>query len=440
MYNDKFVSAEKAASIVKSRDEVTMGELGALPYHFDKALAARKGEVKDVNITVSGLQWEPEMFKVDPKGESFLIHDMTYSAVTRRMDRKGNVYTVPGALSQLVNMFTDEHKKINGACLSVAPMDKHGYFNLGITTAASSKLKKCADYIILEVNPNMPVVYGAEDQSIHISEATFVIEDEARPLPQIPKIAASPEEVKIAEHVMTQLEDRCCLQLGIGGIPNKIGEFIAESDIKDLGVHTEMLVDSYAAMFKAGRITSKYKNINKGKMIFTFALGSQDLYDFVDRNETCLAMPASYTNAPENIAKNDKVFAVNNCLEVDLYGQVSSESLGTRQISGTGGQMDFMVGSFFSRGGKGFICTTSTNVKKDGSMESRIRPFLSPCTIVTTPRTLVNNVVTEYGIAELKGKSTWERAENLIKIAHPTFREELIKEAEQMKIWRRSNK
>lgn len=286
----------------------------------------------------------------------------------------------------------------------------------------------------------MPIVYGAQDQCIHISDVDYVIEGPAVPLPMLPDIPASDEEVKIAAHVMTRIRNGCCLQLGIGGIPNKIGEFIAKSDVKDLGVHTEMLVDSYAAMYEAGRITGKHKNINRGKMVFTFALGSQRLYDFIDYNDTCLAMPSEYTNSPEVVAQNDNVFAVNNCLEVDLYGQVSSESIGTRQISGTGGQMDFMVGACFSKGGQGFICTTSSTVGKDGKRESHIVPYFKPGTIVTTPRSVVCNVVTEYGIAELKGKSTWERAEALIGIAHPELREELICNAEAMKIWNKTNK
>lgn len=438
-YAEKFISADIAAKVVQSGDWVNIGELGAQPYYFDKALAARRDELKNVNIMVSTLQWEPEIFKADPFGESFLINDISYGGNSRKMARKGQIYTLPACLSQLVKVIND-YKHVNVACISVTPMDKHGYFNLGITSAASSKIKESCDVLILEVNSNMPTVYGAEDQSIHISEATFVIEGEARSLPQIPAISASPEEIKIAEHIMSRLEDGCCLQLGIGGIPNKVGEFIAQSDIKDLGVHTEMLVDSYVSMYEAGKITNKFKNINKGKFVFTFALGSQRLYDFIDRNDACLIMPSNYTNDSSVIAKNDKVFAVNNCLEVDLYGQVSSESVGTRQISGTGGQMDFMVGSFFSKGGQGFICTTSTNKKKDGTMESRIVPYFRPGTIVTTPRTYVCNVVTEYGIAELKGKSTWERAEALINISHPDLRDKLIKDAEEMNIWRKTNK
>ena len=438
-YENKFVTAEVAAQVVKSNDWINIGELGSQPYYFDLALAARKEELKGVNVMVSTLQWEPEIFKVDPYGQSFLINDLSYSGNTRKMSKKGQVYTIPACLSQLVDVI-HYHKHLNVACVSVAPMDKHGYFNLGITSAASSKIKNSCDVLILEVNPNMPTVFGAEDQSIHISEADYVIEGAARNLPQIPLIQSSPEEVKIAQHVMERLQDGCCLQLGIGGIPNKIGEFIAQSDVKDLGVHTEMLVDSYVSMFEAGRITNRMKTINKGKMVFTFALGSQRLYDFIDNNESCLIMPSNYTNATENIARNDKVFAVNNCLEVDLYGQVSSESIGTRQISGTGGQMDFMIGAFHSQGGQGFICTTSTNTTKDGVLESKIVPYMKPGTIVTTPRTLVCNVVTEYGIAELKGKSTWERAEALINISHPSLREQLIKDAEEMNIWKRSNR
>jgi len=223
-------------------------------------------------------------------------------------------------------------------------------------------------------------------------------------------------------------------------MPNAIGAMIAQSDLKDLGVHTEMLVDSFVDMYEAGRITCRRKQIDKGKMVYTFAMGTQKLYDFLDENPMAISYPVSYTNNPYVIAQNDNMVCINNAVQVDLFGQVASEASGPRHISGTGGQLDFIFGSYKSKGGKGFICLSSTIKDDNGNLVSRIVPTLEPGTIVTVPRTINYYVVTEYGIAMMKGKSTWERAEALINIAHPDFRDELIKEADKMKIWVKTNK
>jgi acyl-CoA hydrolase len=219
-----------------------------------------------------------------------------------------------------------------------------------------------------------------------------------------------------------------------------VGAMIAQSDLKDLGVHTEMLADSYVDMYEAGRITGRRKSIDREKMVYTFAMGSQKLYDFLDNNPVAAIFPASYTNDPCVIGRNQKVVAINNAIEIDLFTQVASEASGARQISGTGGQLDFILGAYKSEGGKGLICVNSTYKKKDGTLASRIVPTLSPGTIVTCPRSLVHYVVTEFGCAQMKAKSTWQRAEALINITHPDFRDQLILQADALGIWRRSNK
>ena len=251
---------------------------------------------------------------------------------------------------------------------------------------------------------------------------------------------ASATDTAIAGHVMNLLEDGSTLQLGIGALPNIVGALIAQSDLKDLGVHTEMLADSYVDMYEAGRITGRRKALDRGKMVYTFALGSQKLYDFLHNNPAAAIYPASYTNDPCVIGRNPKVVAINNAIEVDLFSQVSSESTGPRQISGTGGQLDFILGAYKSEGGKGLICLNSTYRRKDGTLASRIVPTLSAGSIVTCPRSVVHYVVTEFGCAQLKAKSTWQRAEALIDIAHPDFRETLIQEAARLGVWRRSQR
>ena len=250
----------------------------------------------------------------------------------------------------------------------------------------------------------------------------------------------SPYRVGFAGFIMPELVDGSCIQLGIGGMPNAMGKIIAQSDLKDLGVHTEMMTEAFVEMVEAGRVTGARKQIDRYKLTYTFSMGTQKTYDFLHNNPSCAIYPVDYVNNPWIIAKNDKVIAINNCVEVDLFGQVCSESSGTRQISGTGGQVDFTLGAYHSQGGKSFICLESTYKAKNGEIRSRINPILTPGAIVTTHRAMVNYVVTEHGIVNLKGKSTWERAEALISIAHPDFRDDLIKEAEKMGIWRRTAK
>ncbi|HNX93143.1 MAG TPA: acetyl-CoA hydrolase/transferase C-terminal domain-containing protein, partial [Syntrophomonas sp.] len=259
-------------------------------------------------------------------------------------------------------------------------------------------------------------------------------------LTNLPALPVSDTDKKIAAHVMELMCDGACVQLGIGAMPNTVGALIAQSDLKDLGVHTEMLCDSYVDMYNAGRISGQKKTLDKGKMVYTFAMGTDKLYNFMDHNPVCACYPVHYCNDPHVIAQNDNVIAINNCLEVDMYGQVASEASAGRQISGTGGQLDFIIGAFHSKGGKPIIALSSTVKKSDGTLMSRITPGLTPGTIVTVPRSITSYVITEYGAVNLKGKSTWERAEALISIAHPNFRDELIKSADQAKIWLRTNK
>jgi len=330
---------------------------------------------------------------------------------------------------------------VDVALLRVGPMDKHGFFNLGVSNSVTPNVIAVAKTIIVEVNESVPRCLGGNKEAVHISKVDFIVEGDNKPLIEVPPAPVSDEDRIIAELIMKEIEDGACLQLGIGGMPNTIGSLIAESDLKDLGIHTEMLVDSMVDMYEAGRVTGMRKTLDPGKMVYTFAMGRQRLYDFLDDNPTCASCPADYTNDPYVISQNDKVVSINNALEIDLYGQICSESSGTRQISGTGGQFDFHYGSFRSKGGKGFLCLSSTTTGKNGELLSRIKPIITPGGIVTMPRSLVFYIVTEYGMTKMiKGLSNWERAEEIINVAHPDFRDDLIKEAQQNKIWRRSNK
>ena len=244
----------------------------------------------------------------------------------------------------------------------------------------------------------------------------------------------------VAKLIVEQIPNGACLQLGIGGMPNAVGSMIAESDLKDLGVDTEMYVDAFVDIAKAGKINGSKKNIDRYRQTYGFGCGTKKMYDYLDENPEMMSAPVSYTNDIRSIAALDNFISINNCVDIDLFGQISSESSGIKHISGAGGQLDFVLGAYLSNGGKSFICCSSTFTDREGKMHSRIRPTLSNGSIVTDTRANTHYVVTEYGMVNLKGVSTWQKAEALISIAHPDFRDELIAEAEKMNIWRRSNK
>lgn len=439
-YKEKLVSADEAVKIVKSGDWVQYGEFVMQPKDLDAALARRVNELEDVKIRTVTITMIPEVVKADPERKHFIFNDWHYSGISRVLQEKGLCNYIPVTYHEGGKLY-EEFCDVDVAFVPVAPMDNNGYFNIGTSNSLSSYVTAKAKKIILEVNTSIPICLGGNGESVHISQVDYIVESTTNPkLYNLPETPVGETDRKIADIVMGLMEDGVCLQLGIGAMPNVVGSLIADSDLKDLGVHTEMLVDSFVDMHESGRVNGKRKNIDKGKMVYTFAMGTDKLYNFMDNNPVCASYPVGYTNDPFIIAQNDKVFAINNALEVDLYGQVASEASGPRQISGTGGQFDFIFGSFRSKGGKGLICLSSTVKLKNGEIASRIKASFAPKTIITVPRSINYYVITEFGVALLKGRSTWERAEALINISHPDFRDELIKEADAANIWLRTNK
>lgn len=319
-------------------------------------------------------------------------------------------------------------------------MDKHGWFNFGPQNSHSKAICDRAKIVIVEVNENMPRCLGGYEEAVHISEVDFIVEGDNPPLVQLPTLDCSEVDKKAAQFIIEEISDGCCLQLGIGGMPNAVGKMIAQSDLKNLGCHTEMLVDAYLDLYQAGILTNLKKGIDPGKMVYAFAVGSQKLYDFIDDNPICASYPVNYTNRPSIAAMNDKLITINNAVEVDLYGQICAESSGTRIISGTGGQLDFVIAGYESKGGKSIVCLPSCYVDKNGNKHSRIVPTLTNGAIVTDPRSVAQYIVTEYGKFEVKGMSVWQRAEGIINLADPDFRDDLIKAADRQGIWRRTHK
>jgi butyryl-CoA:acetate CoA-transferase len=435
-FKKKLVTAEEAAKVVKSGDWVEYAFGVSCGFKFDEALSKRVDELTDVNIRCDIGAYPHFTLQNDPELKAFTWNSWHVAGHDKAWIHKG-LYYIPMKFNE--NPMMTRRNKVDVFVSQVSPMDNHGYFSWGGGGASAMAAAETAKTVVLEVNAKMPRVLGGGQESIHISEVDYVFETD-NPLPQLAAAAPSDIDTKIAANIIPLLRNGNCIQLGIGGVPNAVGSMIAASDLQDLGVHTEMYVDAFVMMHKAGKITGRFKNIDKYKQSFAFAMGSQELYDFIHDNPGCAAYNVDYTNNPHIIASIDDFVSINACLEVDLTGQICSESVGTRHISGTGGQLDFVEGAYKSKGGQSFVCAPSTRTLKDGTAISAICPILTPGAIVTTPRTATHMVVTEYGIADLKGKSTWQRAEALIAIANPDFQDGLVQKAQEFNIWRKSNK
>ena len=434
-YRAKLVTPEVAVQAVRSGDWVEYGQFAAQVVALDRALAARKDELRDVKIrATTRVHGIPEVVRADQTAEHFSYHNLHFSGVDRKLHDQGLCWFIP-VLYHEVPRYYRENCELDVAMLPTAPMDRDGYFNFSLSNSFSKAICDKAKTVILEVNSELPVCLGGREESVHISDVDLVVEADWK-VPELPAAAPSEVDQRIARRILGEIEDGSCLQLGIGGMPNAVGSLIAPSGLRDLGIHTEMFCDSMAELAETGRVTGARKTLDRFKIVYTFCLGTKRAYDFVHQNPGCASYSVDYTNDPFVIAQNDKVVAINNCVEMDLFGQVCSESSGTRQISGTGGQVDFTYGAYRSRGGKAFLCLSSTYDRK-GTVVSRIKPLLTEGAIVTVPRSFVSYVVTEYGMVNLKGMSTWQRAEAIISLAHPDFREDLVKGAEKLGIWRR---
>lgn len=441
LYTQKLTTAEEAVKAVKSGDWVDYGWCTGTPVTLDRAMAKRLTELTDVNFRGGILMWKPAIFEIENPAEHMTWNSWHMGGIERRAIAEGFSFYAPIRYSELPRYYRDSKTPSNVAMFQVAPMDEHGFFNFGPNASHMAACCEKADTIIVEVNKNMPRCLGGFEESIHISQVDMIVEGSNPDIASMGAAApATDVDQAVAKYIVNEIPDGACLQLGIGGMPNAVGSLIAESDLKDLGVHTEMYVDAFVDIAKAGKITGLRKNIDKGRQVYAFGAGTQKLYDYVNENPECMSAPVDYTNDIRQISALDNFMSINNAVDIDLYGQINAESAGTKQISGAGGQLDFVLGAYLSNGGKSFICMSSTFKKKDGTIESRIKPTLDNGSIVTDTRANVHYFVTEYGIVNLKGLSAWQKTEAIISVAHPDFRDQLIKEAEKMHIWKRSNK
>jgi acyl-CoA hydrolase len=431
----KTIDAERAASMVKSDSWLEYGFGAAQPDLFDKALANRISKLHDVRIR-GCLAMRPRMvIEADPESRHASYHSWYFSGLERKMHDRGLCCHIPmnfGEAPDYYRRFVD----VETAVLKTTPMDEHGFFNFGVSVTYHKAITERAKILIVETDESMPYVYGIEN-GVHISEVDFVIDGGKTEMPELKNPAATDIDQKVAAIIANEISDGACVQIGIGAMPNAVCELLAGSSIKDLGVHTEMFVDSLVDLYESGKVTGAHKRLNRYQMAYCFAAGSSRMYDFLDRNQACFAGPVDYTNLPHHIMQNDNAVAICNAAQIDLFGQACSESAGLRQISGTGGQLQFIRGAYASQGGKAFLCLAST-YERGGKRASRIVTRIDESNVVTTPRTDVMYVVTEYGIVNLKGKSIRERAKALIGIAHPDFRDQLERQAREYGLLARS--
>ncbi|MBD7915782.1 4-hydroxybutyrate--acetyl-CoA CoA transferase [Clostridium sp. Sa3CUN1] len=433
VFKEKYLTIDEALNLIKTEDVIVTGLGAAEPKEILKNLHKISDRVKDVTVTTC-LPLEPAEYYMDARyKDSFKMDGWFFTAPMRKAQRNGNVYLIPNHL-HLTAFKRQFHKKTNIYMGTATPPDKHGYLSLSLSNIYEKRVLKEADLVILEINKNYPRTLG--DMEIHISDVDYLVETDYE-VPTLPDVEPNEKDLIIGKYVAERINDGDCIQLGIGGIPNAVAASLMGK--KDLGIHTEMFTTGMMKLVKAGVATGKKKNFNNGKHVAGFALGTKELYDFLDDNPSVMMMDGYWTNDPYVIAQNDNQVSINTTLEVDLTGQCASESLGPFQFSATGGQADTAVGSQMSKNGRSFITLYSTAMvknKETGEREeiSKIVPFLKQGAAVSLSRNDVDMVVTEYGVAELRGTNIKERVERLINIAHPKFREELSKQAKELGI------
>ncbi len=430
-YTSKLMTPEEAVSLIPKRGNLTLGLAANGPPALSAALAERARSGENINLN---LHYQVAAAPVAPLFDIELmdrlhLHSNFLSGLDRKLMKEAGTWSVidhtPSYLWQLPRIYT-EFIHMDVLMITVSPMDRHGYFSLGTSNDYSSTVARDCDILLVEVNENMPRVFG--DNQIHVSGVTGIVENHL-PLNELSDRPITEVDEIIGRRIAEMVPDRATLQLGIGGIPNACAKFMTNH--KDLGIHTEMLTSGIVDLYESGALTNKYKNIHKHKTVYTLCWGNQRLYDFIHDNPSVESYPASHINDPCVIAMNDRAVSINSAVEMDLFGQVNSEFISGHEFSGVGGQRDFMSGAFRSKGGMAFLAFYST--AKDGTV-SKIVPRIEG--ILTETRMEPMWVVTEHGMCNLKGKSISERALAMIELAAPMFRDTLLREAKRMNLVR----
>ncbi len=437
-YRSKLRTPEEAVKVVKSGDWVDYGTNVGFPTLLDAALAKRRDELTDVKLRGNLLFGPIQTVECDPTREHFLYNSWHCSAYERKLCDKGLCNYIPMIFRNVVPYYR-HFLTVNVAMLGVTPMDRHGYFNFSCSTGVARGIMEKADIVILEVNEHLPRTLGGFGECVHISEVDYVVEGEHAPLPQFPVAKPTEEDVKIAEIIVPQIPSGATLQLGIGGMPNVVGSLLAQSDLKDLGMHTELCGDAYYQLYEAGKLTNRCKTLHQGKGVTGIVFGSKDLYEWVDDNPGLMVAPLEYVNAPETIAQLDNMISINSCIAAGpLRSGLRRERWSAphqrhRRPAGLSHRRGHVPGRQSLHLHDLLLCG-----------QGRCPPLPHPAPLRRghhhRSRSQAYYLVTEYGAVNLAGRSTWERAEMLVSIAHPDFREELIAAADAQKIWRRSNK
>lgn len=423
------ISATEAAALVKSGDWLDYGAALGQPDAFDAALAARRDELHDVRIRGCLAVRPRAVLECDPERQHFQWYSWHFSGYERRKHDEGLCHYIPCNLGEIPDYYRRFIDPVDVLILKARPANAQGVFNFGPTHLWLRAIAERARLVIVETNESVPHVEG-DRPGLSVEEVDYVIEGDGVPLTEMPNVPPGEVDRAVARHIIGEIGDGACLQVGIGTMPNAVTSLLAQSGVRDLGVHTEMLTEGIIDLYQRGMVTGARKTLDPGLLTCSFGFGTARFYSALHENRDFSFQPVEQTNLPDRIMRNDNVVSINNTTQVDLQGQACSESSGHRHISGTGGQLQFVRGAYGSRGGKSFICLSSTYERK-GVRRSRIVLEPTPGNIVTTPRTDMMYVVTEFGIANLKGRSVCERAHAMIGLAHPDFREELSASARE---------
>lgn len=424
----KTITADEAVALVQSNQEIIVGMAANEPQLFMSNLHKAGPRVSGVTVTNCLPIANAEFFMDEKWRKHFALDGWFYTNVLRKVHEHGNISFIPNHL-HLAGKKRLFYKKPDIFVTAATPPDKHGFMSLSLSNVYEKQMIEAAKIVIVEINKNFPRTYG--DLEVHLSDVDYLVEADY-PAPTIPNAEPTEKDTIIGKLVADRIHDGDTIQLGIGGMPNAVSKALFGK--KDLGIHTEMFTSGMVDLIKAGVITGRYKTLYPGKHVCAFAFGTRELYDFIDQNPSVMMLAGSYVNDPAIVGLNDNMVSINSTIEVDLTGQCCSESIGTRQFSGTGGQSDTAVGAQNAKNGRSFICLYSTAMVKNpatGEKEevSKIVATLKPGAAVSLSRNDVDNVVTEYGVAALRGTNIRDRVKLLIAIAHPKFREQLTKEA-----------
>ena len=429
----KFVSPEEAVRAVRAGDWVDYGFGGGFPELLDRALAARRDELSEVKIR-GGLVIRPriEAVECDPEQKAFSYYSWHIGDYERKLQSRGLCRFLPMVLRYLPELYRS-HIRVDTAFVPVSRPDGEGYCGLGISNYAWRTIFEQARTVIFEINEQLPTLQGVDgSHRVHLSEADFVVEGAHEPLPIRTYKDPSPIDVQIAEHVVREIPNGATLSLGVGGVPFTVAKLLAQSDLTDLGCHTGTISDAFLALHRAGKLTNRLKEVDAGRSTWNLAMGSQELYDWLQAEpDRFRPGDVDYVHSPERMGQISNFISINGGVQLDLMGQENAESAGTRQLSGIGGQLDFLEGAYRSQGGKGFICINSSRVDKTGARRSNIVATIPAGSTVSAPRTMIQYVATEYGVVKLSGLTLRERAQAMISIAHPDFRQELARYADE---------